>query len=121
MKYRCPVCMFAALPYAPSDYNICPCCSTEFGNDDADFSHVQLRDMWIATGAAWFFGRPPEHWNPWMQLLNADRGIHMPKILDAGIQGLSFGRSTSTVQFLVVSNSAGADAFFNNLNVGVAA
>lgn len=59
MKYSCPVCGFASLPYPPNDNHICPCCSTEFGNDDVDYSHSQLREMWIAAGARWFFGRPP--------------------------------------------------------------
>lgn len=71
MKYRCPVCWYPSLPYPPSDYHICPCCSTEFGNDDADYSHAQLREMWIAGGASWFFGHAPEHWNPWTQLIRA--------------------------------------------------
>jgi hypothetical protein len=78
MRYRCPVCMFAAMPYPPSNYNICPCCSTEFGNDDSAFSHRQLREMWIATGANWFFGAPPDHWNPWMQLINAQLEVPRP-------------------------------------------
>ena len=63
MKYCCPVCMYDALPYPPTDYHICPCCGTEFGNDDEDFSHEQLREMWIASGAHWFFGNPPPDWN----------------------------------------------------------
>jgi hypothetical protein len=71
MKYRCPVCGFASLPYPPSDYHICPCCSTEFGSDDADYTHEQLREMWIAGGASWFFGQAPENWNPWTQLILA--------------------------------------------------
>ncbi len=83
MKYRCPVCMFPSLPYPPSNYHICPCCSTEFGNDDADFSHDQLRGMWIDNGAHWFFGNAPEHWNPWMQLLNAGLGTYVPKLFFA--------------------------------------
>jgi hypothetical protein len=69
MRYRCPVCFFDKLPYPPVDYHICPCCGTEFGNDDAEFSHNQLREMWIAGGANWFFGHAPEHWNPWAQLI----------------------------------------------------
>jgi len=36
MNYRCPVCFFDELPYPPRDYHICPCCGTEFGNDDAE-------------------------------------------------------------------------------------
>ena len=79
MKYRCPVCMFASLPYPPVNYHICPCCSTEFGNDDSDFSHKQLREMWIADGANWFFGRPPAHWNPWTQLITAGLALYIPK------------------------------------------
>lgn len=75
MRYRCPVCFYDKLPYPPADYHICPCCGTEFGNDDAEFSHHQLREMWIAGGANWFFGKAPEHWNPWMQLLTAGQGF----------------------------------------------
>lgn len=69
MKYRCPVCMYAALPYPPSDYHICPCCGTEFGNDDAEDTHEQLRQSWVEHGTHWFFGDPPPNWNPWLQLI----------------------------------------------------
>jgi hypothetical protein len=72
-KYRCPVCMFGALTYPPKDYHICPCCGTEFGSDDAEFSHLQLREMWFATGAQWFFGTPPANWS-WMKEF-ADAGV----------------------------------------------
>jgi hypothetical protein len=78
MRYRCPVCFFDKLPYPPSDYHICPCCGTEFGNDDSEYSHEQLREMWVAGGANWFFGRPPEHWNPWLQLILAGREYAVP-------------------------------------------
>lgn len=78
MNYTCPVCFFSKLPYPPRDYHICPCCGTEFGNDDADFSYEQLRDMWIAGGANWFFGRPPEGWNPWLQLIRAKHVQYIP-------------------------------------------
>jgi hypothetical protein len=81
MKYTCPVCMFPRLPYPPRDYHICPCCGTEFGNDDADFSCEQLREMWIAGGANWFFGKAPEGWNPWMQLLRAGFSTLVPQIV----------------------------------------
>src|SRR5579859_13044 len=79
MRYRCPVCMFPSLPYPPRNYHICPCCSTEFGNDDADFSHQQLREMWIGNRAPWFFGNPPAHWNPWTQLMQAGLASYVPK------------------------------------------
>lgn len=69
MKYRCPVCAYADLPYPPKDYHICPCCGTEFGNDDSRFTHAQLREMWVAGGARWFFGNPPQAWNPQLQLI----------------------------------------------------
>ncbi len=78
MKYSCPVCGFASLPYPPEDDHICPCCGTEFGNDDADYNYSQLREMWIAAGARWFFGRPPEHWNPWTQLTEANLADSIP-------------------------------------------
>jgi hypothetical protein len=69
MTYSCPVCMFERLPYRPAEYHICMCCGTEFGNDDAELSHDQLREMWVADGAFWFFGNPPANWNPWKQLI----------------------------------------------------
>jgi hypothetical protein len=68
MNYRCPVCFFDELPYPPRDYHICPCCGTEFGNDDAEVSDSRLREIWITQGAKWFFGKPPEGWSPWHQL-----------------------------------------------------
>ncbi len=76
----CPVCAYKNLPYPPRDYNICPCCSTEFGNDDAVYSHRQLLGMWIAGGANWFFGRAPEHWNPWLQLIEGGLGMYVPRV-----------------------------------------
>src|SRR5712692_7791736 len=80
MRYRCPVCMYGRLPYPPRDYHICPCCGTEFGNDDAEFTHEQLREMWVAGGAHWFFGRPPEGWNPWMQLIEGGHPEAVPPV-----------------------------------------
>lgn len=78
MNYTCPVCFYPWLPYPPREYHICPCCSTEFGNDDAIHSREQLREMWIAGGANWFFGGPPQGWNPWLQLLRAGLGSLIP-------------------------------------------
>ena len=43
MNYRCPVCFFDEMPDPPRDYNICPCCGTEFGNDDVEYSYAELR------------------------------------------------------------------------------
>jgi hypothetical protein len=72
MTYGCPVCMFGGMPYPPKDYNICPCCGTEFGNDDAEHSYEELRDKWIASGAPWFFGPPPANWDLWVQIIRSD-------------------------------------------------
>jgi hypothetical protein len=66
---KCPVCAYPDMPYPPADYNICPCCGTEFGNDDAFLSVDQIRAQWLGNGAAWFFGNPPLGWNPYLQLM----------------------------------------------------
>jgi hypothetical protein len=34
--------------------------------------------MWVAGGANWFFGRPPENWNPWLQLIQVGLGAYLP-------------------------------------------
>lgn len=78
MRHHCPTCGFARLPYPPRDYHICPCCGTEFGADDAEYSYKQLREMWIAGGANWFFGRAPSPWNPWMQLILGGHAADVP-------------------------------------------
>lgn len=104
MKYRCPVCMFAAMPYAASDYNICPCCSTEFGSDDSAFSHRQLREMWIANGANWFFGNAPEHWNPWLQLIKGNLEIYVPAQFRLPFVGFRLAANNAPVEALTISN-----------------
>jgi len=73
--YACPVCRYLEMPDPPRDYNICPCCGTEFGNDDVDCTHTELREQWTHAGAPWFFGTPPVGWNPWTQLLSGIFGI----------------------------------------------
>jgi hypothetical protein len=80
MRFRCPVCLFDKLEYPPNNYEICPCCGTEFGNDDERVTHAQLRSEWIARDGAWFFRNPPPLWNPWMQLINAGYGAWVPKL-----------------------------------------
>ena len=66
----CPVCLYANLPYPPNSYNICPCCGTEFGNDDAFWTHEELRYRWMATGAQWHSHvlLPPPGWDAVAQL-----------------------------------------------------
>jgi|SRR5271157_5903596 len=75
MNFTCPVCFFDRLPYPAVDYHICPCCGTEFGNDDAEYTYEELRDNWIANGAHWFYEQPPAQWNAWAQLARASYGI----------------------------------------------
>lgn len=71
----CPVCWFSPLPYPPRDYHICPCCGTEFGNDDTTRTWEELRESWIHGGMRWFFGEAPRNWNAQAQLLSAGYGV----------------------------------------------
>ncbi len=68
--YACPVCGFAELSDPPENFNICPCCGTEFDLDDAFTTHAELRLKWIRNGARWWsqVESPPENWNPQVQL-----------------------------------------------------
>lgn len=67
MGYTCPVCDFADLDEAPiSSHEICPCCGTQFGLDDAVVNKAdlpecydRLRQNWIDGGSQWF--DPSEH------------------------------------------------------------
>jgi hypothetical protein len=70
--FTCPVCFYDKMPDPPAEYNICPCCGTEFENDDEFRTHTELRNYWIARGARWFFHTPPFLWNPWEQLARAN-------------------------------------------------
>jgi len=70
--YTCPVCYYTRMPDPPQDYNICPCCGTEFGSDDENASWEDLRLQWIGRGAPWFFDQPPAFWNGFVQLLKAN-------------------------------------------------
>lgn len=64
MKHTCPVCYYEELSDPPQNYMICPCCATEFGNDDVGKTHKELREAWLATGAPWFsrVTPAPEGW-----------------------------------------------------------
>lgn len=100
--------MFAGLPYPPANYEICPCCGTEFGNDDAQFSHEQLRSAWLQRGAPWFFGNPPQGWNEEQQLyasglgfsfINIERPIMRITPLSVGNIAITIGDFEDTEQF----------------------
>ena len=82
-EFGCPVCGYLGLlepawrDDEPSE-EICPCCGTQFGYDDATGRdprvrsdvHRRLRREWIAAGSTWFSaGRPPPPgWEPAGQL-----------------------------------------------------
>jgi len=72
MNERCPICGYL-MNAAARDFNICPCCGTEFGYDDRRRSHVELRNRWISNGARWFSRAtaPPVRWSAWAQLIDA--------------------------------------------------
>lgn len=77
----CPVCGFSALAEPAYDdglasFEICPCCGTEFGYDDASVSHDILRERWIAAGYPWWAPEgPPSDWRPETQLMNIAPGL----------------------------------------------
>lgn len=72
MTYFCPVCAFGELTEGPANFNVCPCCGTEFGYTDASIDHHHLRMRWIQNGAQWFASSEewpcPQDWNPFIQL-----------------------------------------------------
>src|SRR5437879_5687512 len=85
----CPVCAYPSLPFPPTNYYICPSCGTEFGNDDEDRTHAELRADWIARGAPWFFKEPPVDWNPWWQLILGGYGADLPPVPEIVRSGIS--------------------------------
>jgi hypothetical protein len=68
--YNCTVCGFL-MEHPPTNFNICPSCGTEFGNDDLDWTIGQLRQAWLDNGAQWWStSKPaPEGWNAVEQVL----------------------------------------------------
>jgi hypothetical protein len=75
MKYLdCPVCGLDKLPKPLEEFDICPCCGTEFGYDDLSMNHAQLRLRWINAGANWWSETtlPPAMWSPITQLTKAE-------------------------------------------------
>ena len=77
--YLCPVCGYG-MEDPPSDFNICPCCGTEFGYHDANTSTNTLRAAWLRAGAKWWSTTDPEPdgWDPYVQvsaLLSAPRSL----------------------------------------------
>ena|SRR5579863_10238487 len=66
---NCPICGF---PFGTSvdedelrnSYWICSCCGCEYGVDDT----LKYRESWLANGARWFMGHPPQGWDVQEQL-----------------------------------------------------
>lgn len=82
MTHSCPVCGYAELIHPPRDYMICPCCGTEFDNDDAYADHAELRQEWVACGASWWSpnAAPPPGWSATEQLRRAGLGDGVPQV-----------------------------------------
>lgn len=71
--HKCLVCGFG-MGDPPQDFNICPCCGTEFGYMDVAPDRAarlsELRQFWIAGGMKWWneYSPAPLDWNPAEQL-----------------------------------------------------
>lgn len=66
----CAVCGYGWPNKAFYHHEICPCCGTQFGYDDAIKSHAELRKLWVRRGIHWW-GEPterPEGWDPEQQM-----------------------------------------------------
>src|ERR1700739_159986 len=78
ITFTCVVCGYSGLSEPPYDqkgcasFEICPSCGTEFGYDDANRSHEELRAAWLAAGAPWRSKaiRPRPDWDAEEQLQN---------------------------------------------------
>lgn len=51
--YNCPVCLTDSLedPYTPNSFDICGMCGVEFGYEDTNTSHEELRKIWLDAGS----------------------------------------------------------------------
>ncbi len=89
----CRVCGYPSLDEPPIDptgsptYSMCPSCGTQFGADDVERTHDELRAAWVAGGCVWWSEHqpPPEGWSAAEQLkaaglpaAPADGGGHGP-------------------------------------------
>jgi len=67
------------MPYPATSWKICPCCGTEFENDDRIHTAKELRQAWITADMTWFddLTSPPKSWNPYRQLIIAELGVDL--------------------------------------------
>ncbi|BDI33390.1 hypothetical protein CCAX7_54410 [Capsulimonas corticalis] len=72
-KFECPVCYYHGMLEPPVNEAICFCCGTQFGFDDYEQTHDELRHAWIMRGAPWFaeWDGPPRGWSARTQLKQA--------------------------------------------------
>lgn len=83
MTYKCKVCGYDQMPHPPANYSICPCCGVEYGLDDEDATHDQLRNEWLRAGAPWFSRIEPYvqpvNWDAWEQVERAGYRYSVPR------------------------------------------
>ena len=110
VQHVCPVCGFTGLFESQfSDGNpsfeICHCCGTQFGYDDANTTHEELRRRWLRSGAKWWSEAhpPPLDWSAIEQLRVA--GLDSERELPRWVQipvGLVLGLLTLGLAFATV-------------------
>ncbi len=66
--FTCPVCYYTGMQDPPTDYNICVCCGTEFGNDDELCSHADCAPIGLRETRPGFSVRLLSVGMPWTQL-----------------------------------------------------
>lgn len=104
--YLCPVCGYG-MHEPPANYNICPCCGTEFGIHDVNASIQELRAVWLQNGCKWWSDSDakPANWNPYQQL------AHLADTAFAGEGIVSVSGSTGYDATSTVTPWAGAVAW----------
>jgi len=102
---------FASLPYPPSNYHICPCCSTNLGMTMPIFSHHQLREMWIEKRSKLVLWQTARTLEPWMQLIEAGFGAYVPKPLSTIACSGRLDRRTARITIFIQDFAQNARSF----------
>ena len=120
----CPICGYDRMTRPPADFYICPCCGTEFGNDDFETSHAELRRRWLQSGAPWFsYATPrPPLWNQYEQLsraglLNVEVGSPdvEPSVIDLGREKVNVAAGVDVYRKIVAIGTAASLEFFGRV------
>jgi hypothetical protein len=114
--FTCPVCYFENMPDPPADFNICPCCGTEFGIDDESLSFTELRGQWVADGSRWFYGSSPEGWRPWRQLqgvvvLGGEQNYPVSLATSTDQKSMTYIGRSQSMQFFTVLDASNSGIF----------